>query len=165
MGKVEKTVLEAEWNRPCVRDARHDDAPALLRAQVAMAWETERLELDVGVAREGVETALGGTVGARYFVCEIGGAFAGCCMVTSEWSDWRARTVWWLQSVYVVPGHRRRGVYRALHHTAADRARRAGAAGLRLYVDRRNVAAAEVYRRMGMDGDHYLVFEQMFDRS
>ena len=33
--------------------------------------------------------------------------------------------------------------------------------GIRLYVDRRNTAAQEVYRRMGMNGEHYLVFEWM----
>ena len=33
--------------------------------------------------------------------------------------------------------------------------------GIRLYVDRRNTAAQEVYRRLGMDGDHYQVFEWM----
>jgi ribosomal protein S18 acetylase RimI-like enzyme len=35
--------------------------------------------------------------------------------------------------------------------------------GIRLYVDRRNAAAQEVYRRLGMDGEHYLVFEWMKD--
>ena len=73
--------------------------------------------------------------------------------------------MWWLQSVYVSADHRGQGVYRALHDHVVAEARRAGAAGLRLYVDRRNTRAAAVYRAVGMDGDHYLVFEQMFGPS
>jgi RimJ/RimL family protein N-acetyltransferase len=33
--------------------------------------------------------------------------------------------------------------------------------GIRLYVDRRNAPAQDVYRRCGMNGEHYLVFEWM----
>jgi len=33
--------------------------------------------------------------------------------------------------------------------------------GIRLYVDRRNTGAQEVYTRLGMNGEHYQVFEWM----
>jgi RimJ/RimL family protein N-acetyltransferase len=33
--------------------------------------------------------------------------------------------------------------------------------GIRLYVDRRNVVAQQVYARCGMNGEHYQVFEWM----
>jgi ribosomal protein S18 acetylase RimI-like enzyme len=33
--------------------------------------------------------------------------------------------------------------------------------GIRLYVDRRNTRAQEVYTRLGMNGEHYQVFEWM----
>ncbi len=33
--------------------------------------------------------------------------------------------------------------------------------GIRLYVDNRNVAAQKVYARLGMQGEHYRVFEWM----
>jgi GNAT superfamily N-acetyltransferase len=57
----------------------------------------------------------------------------GCLLVTTEWSDWRNGDWWWLQSVYVVPGARRRGVFRALHAEVERRARAAGGVvGLRL---------------------------------
>ena len=65
-------------------------------------------------------------------------------------------------SVYVLPEHRARGVYRQLYQTVRDAARAAGAAGLRLYVDNRNERAQAVYTALGMDGAHYRVFEDMF---
>jgi ribosomal protein S18 acetylase RimI-like enzyme len=83
-------------------------------------------------------------------------------LTNPEWSDWRDAEVWWIQSVYVWPAARGRGVYRALAAAAAEEAQAAGAAGLRLYVDVRNTAAQQVYTRLGMIGDHYRVFEQMF---
>ena len=33
--------------------------------------------------------------------------------------------------------------------------------GIRLYVDERNRTAQEVYTRLGMNGEHYRVFEWM----
>ena len=33
--------------------------------------------------------------------------------------------------------------------------------GLRLYVDKTNINAQKVYEIMGMDGDHYMLFEWM----
>jgi ribosomal protein S18 acetylase RimI-like enzyme len=71
--------------------------------------------------------------------------------------------VHWIQSVYVPPEARGQGVYRALATAVADAARAQGAAGLRLYVDQRNTPAMAVYARLGMNGDHYRVFERMFE--
>ena len=84
-------------------------------------------------------------------------------MVTPEWSDWRASWVHWIQSVYVHPDARGMGVYRTLATAVGSAARADGAAGLRLYVDQRNTSAMAVYSRLGMNGDHYRVFELMFD--
>lgn len=139
------------------------DLEVVLRHNLAMAAETEGLALDPSAARRGAEAALAGEQGAFYLLAEQGGEVLGQLMVTTEWSDWRAATVWWIHSVYVAPEARRRGVYRALHHAARTEAQRAGAAGLRLYVDARNQPAMAVYRSMGMDGEHYRVFEQIFE--
>ncbi len=161
MGKVDKRRLRDAWVALTVRDAHPTEADAIAAWNVAMAAETEGLTLDADLARRGAaEAFLHGR--ATYLRAERDGAVVGQCMITTEWSDWRCAEVWWLQSVYVHPEHRGRGVYRALHDEVLRRARVAGAAGLRLYVDQRNHAAAEVYRRVGMNGEHYLVFEQMF---
>jgi ribosomal protein S18 acetylase RimI-like enzyme len=62
--------------------------------------------------------------------------------------------------VYVEPEFRGRGVYAGLYAYVKESAD-ASVRGIRLYVDRRNTRAQEVYRRLGMDGEHYLVFEWM----
>lgn len=145
-----------------IRAATRSDVSRLMEGNRAMAWETEGLELDEATLRAGVEAVFNAPRRGRYFVAEDRGAVFGQLLITYEWSDWRNADVWWIQSVYVWPEHRGRGVYRSLSSHVEASARAEGAAGLRLYVDRRNEAAREVYRRLGMDGEHYLLFEKMF---
>src|SRR5438093_12309971 len=97
---------------------------------------------------------LDGSAPGQYWVAELGGRVVGQLLVTFEWSDWRNRMVWWIQSVYVVPEARRRGVLRALYDTARREALAAGAGGLRLYVHTANLPAQAVYAALGMNGDH-----------
>ena len=146
------------------RAATPDDEDTLVAGNLAMALETEDLALDPDVLRAGVRRALTTDVGARYFLVDdqFAGHPLGQLMVTREWSDWRNREVWWIQSVYVWPEARRMGVYAALYAYVQQAARQAGAGGVRLYVDTRNTAAQAVYTRLGMNGEHYRVFEAMF---
>jgi ribosomal protein S18 acetylase RimI-like enzyme len=95
-------------------------------------------------------------------VAELNGQAVGQLLITFEWSDWRNRMVWWIQSVYVALEARRHGVFRALYEKARQEAQAAGAGGLRLYVDTTNARAQAVYTALGMSGDHYRVFEDMF---
>lgn len=100
----------------------------------------------------------------------------------------RCKDVWWIQSVYVAPPARRRGHFKALYAHVRAEAVAQGAAGLRLYAgtqdldncrsvllpppqcsrlscacaDNTNVTAHATYEKLGMSGDHYRVFEDMF---
>ncbi len=80
-------------------------------------------------------------------------------MVTFEWSDWRNADFWWIQSVYVHPDFRSAGIFKALYRHVEALALEAGACGLRLYVERDNARAQEVYRRLGMVDSGYAVYE------
>ena len=137
------------------------DARTLADFNQAMALETEAKDLADGVALGGVEAALRDPVHGFYVVAETGREVAGALLVTYEWSDWRNGRIWWIQSVYVRPGHRRRGVYRALHEFVRDRARSTGGVvGLRLYVERENATAQRTYAALGMGETLYLVYEE-----
>ena len=145
-----------------VRAGTLADLEVLVAGNAAMARETEELVLDLDVLRPGVAAVLAGEVPGFYRVVEVDGEIVSQMMLTFEWSDWRNRTVWWIQSVYTPPTHRGRGYYRQLYAAVLEEARAAGAAGLRLYVDSRNTPAQAVYSALGMDGAHYRVFEAMF---
>ena len=144
------------------RDAAAADVPVIAEFQLAMALETEDLRLHLPTTLKGVEAVIGNRSLGRYVLAEKDGRIVGSLLVTLEWSDWRNGVYWWIQSVFVVPEARGAGVFKGLYAQVkalaeADPAVR----GLRLYVDRRNNAAQLVYTKLGMNGDHYQVFEWM----
>lgn len=145
-----------------VRRAGNDDAEVIAGFNSAMALETEDHVLRAETIAAGVRTALADERRALYFVAETGGRVVGQSMVTFEWSDWRDGDVWWLQSVYVHPDFRGRGVFRALHSEVERTARAAGAVGLRLYVWNANARAQATYAKLGWDDANYKVMERMF---
>ena len=128
-----------------------------------MALETERLALDEAVVRPGVAAVLDDDSLGFYLVAEVEGQPAGQLMVTFEWSDWRNGLWWWIQSVYVRPEFRRRGVYSALHRRVAEEARAAdGICGIRLYVEQDNTTAQQVYKSLEMYPTRYHIYEVEF---
>jgi ribosomal protein S18 acetylase RimI-like enzyme len=110
--------------------------------------------------RAGVAAMLKDPAKGVYYVAEVGGAVAGQLMITYEWSDWRNGNIWWIQSVYVKPEHRRMGLFRALFHYLQDLCQtREDVCSLRLYVHADNTRAAQSYERLGMTRTKYEVFE------
>ena len=155
-----------------IRDAVPADAPLAAQWNVAMALETEHKALDPAVVGAGAAAGIAAPATARYFIAmddapvagrETLGIPVGMLMLTREWSDWRNGEWWWIQSVYVPPEYRRRGVYAALHrHVEALARATPGVVGLRLYVERGNARAQETYAALGMVDAGYAVFEQEF---
>ena len=149
-----------------VREATTADRDFLVDCARAMALETEHKELDLPTLRAGVAALLDDATRGRVLVAEVGGAPAATLMLTYEWSDWRNGFFWWIQSVYVVPAQRRRGLYRLLHeHVRELAARTDGVYGLRLYVERDNANAQQTYRRMGMEETAYRIYEEPVRRG
>jgi len=145
-----------------IRPAHSDDIPLLAQWACAMAMETEHKALDPDTVRRGIDTALAQPQRGRYWLAERHGEAAGTLMVTYEWSDWRAADWWWIQSVYVVPAHRRCGVYAALYQQVRDEAAQAPAVcGLRLYVEKQNSSAQRTYQTLGMHDAGYLMYEAL----
>lgn len=145
-----------------VREARREDAATIIEFQVAMALETEEVTLDRDILTRGVTAVFDEPTHGRYFVAESQGRVVASLLITYEWSDWRSGMVWWIQSVYTIPEFRKRGVYAALYaHIRAQVEPDPSIRGIRLYVDNRNVDAQKVYARLGMEGEHYRVFEWM----
>jgi len=154
------TDAPTEPDAIAVRPATRDDAPTLIDFQHRMAEESEGLDLDREVLRQGVLGVFADASRGGYWVAEIAGRVVGCLLTTHEWSDWRAGTVVWVQSVYVVPEARRRGVYRRLYETLRREVEALpDLRGIRLYVDRTNTAAQSAYESLGMDGEHYRLYE------
>src|SRR5687768_10673883 len=147
-----------------IRPARLEDAPVLVEFNHRLAAETEGIALDIPTLQKGVRAIFADPAKGQYFVAETDARVVGQLMITHEWSDWRNGDIWWVQSVYVHPDFRRRGLFRALYDHARRAAKEAGAVGVRLYVEENNVNAQAVYRQLGMSLTHYQVMEEMWGR-
>jgi GNAT superfamily N-acetyltransferase len=125
-----------------------------------MAQETEQLQLDRDVVSEGVRGVFQEPARGTYWLAEQDGRIVAVLLAVPEWSDWRNGTVLWMHSLYVIPEARQQGVFRKLYqHLKRQVEISDDLVGLRLYVDKRNKAAQEVYDRLGMTKEHYDLFE------
>jgi ribosomal protein S18 acetylase RimI-like enzyme len=145
-----------------IRRAVKQDIPSLMNCQKQLAFETEGLELDPDKLQKGMMAIFNGAGRGYYSVAEVKNEIAGCYMITYEWSDWRNGWVYWLQSVYVKESFRNSGVFKQMFNELLTEINgNSEIVGLRLYVDKSNVRAQQVYSAMGMDGEHYNVYELM----
>jgi GNAT superfamily N-acetyltransferase len=126
-----------------------------------MAWETEGIRLDPETVTKGVNAVFTDHSKGQYFVAESDQKPVASLLITFEWSDWRNRNVWWLQSVYVMPEYRRRGIFRKMYLFIKEQAGINDIAGLRLYVETRNLNAKKTYEALGMSSEHYSFYEWM----
>lgn len=149
-----------------VREAAPEDVDAIAAGNARMAVETEGRTLDPAVLNPGVRALFDDAAKGRYWVAEAEDRVVGQLMITWEWSDWRNGTMWWIQSVYVDPAFRRRGVFSSLYrHVERLAADDPDCCGLRLYVERDNARAQQTYAALGMDVAGYLVMETDFSRK
>jgi GNAT superfamily N-acetyltransferase len=146
-----------------IRQATAADAQVIRDFQKAMALETENMTLDNDTVTLGVEAVFSDKGRGRYFVAETEGLIVASLLITYEWSDWRNSDIWWFQSVYVIPGFRRMGVFRMMYEFIREEAAKNGIPGLRLYVETENSRAQKTYEAMGMNGSHYKMYEWFRD--
>ena len=144
-----------------VRKARHTEGNTIVDFMIAMAKETEGLQLEKSVLLPGVNAVFDDERKGVYYVAIIDGEIAGSLMTTFEWSDWRNAWVLWVQSVYTHPDYRGQGVYKSLYQNLVQKVDAGEYAGIRLYVDKTNTPAQKVYKKLGMDGSHYHFYEWM----
>lgn len=144
-----------------IRLANPQDADALVAFNQAMALETEGKTLTEDKLRPGVEAVFSDANKGFYVVAESEGRIVGGLMITFEWSDWRNKWFWWIQSVFIRPEARGQSLYRRMYEFVKQRAAEAGnVCGFRLYVENDNYHAQKVYDGVGMEASHYLMYEE-----
>jgi ribosomal protein S18 acetylase RimI-like enzyme len=145
-------------------DAKKEHINSIASFQVKMAWETENVKLKEETVLKGVTSVFEHTELGRYFVVQNQEKTIASLLITYEWSDWRNAKVWWIQSVYVLPEFRRKGIFKQLYaHIQSIVEKDENIGGVRLYVDKTNKNAQKTYEKVGMNGEHYQLFEWMKD--
>jgi len=139
-----------------IRPATAADEDFIVAANVALAYDTENIWLDEPTLRRGVRAVLADPHKGFYTVAERDGSIVGQILITFEYSDWRHGFYWWIQSVYVQPEVRERGVFRAIFEHLKEKATAdPEVIGLRLYAEHENKSAHRVYRAVGMIEEPY----------
>jgi L-amino acid N-acyltransferase YncA len=145
-----------------IRQATINDSAAIAEFNIKMAKETEGMDLMPDVINAGVSNMIKNSQMGFYLVAEEDNAIQASLMVTTEWSDWRNGLFWWIQSVYVQPKFRRKGLYSKLYKKVKTLAEaESNVCGFRLYVEHENLVAQQTYRTLGMDKTDYQMFEEM----
>lgn len=145
-----------------IRLANEIDASVIAEFQIKMAEETENYILDRDIVAVGVVSVFRDPQKGKYYVATDDSIIIASMLITNEWSDWRNSWVFWIQSVFVIPEKRGLGVFKQMYKYILEFVNKSDeVAGLRLYVDISNKSARSVYNKIGMNGDHYQVFEWM----
>lgn len=149
-----------------VRRGTPADIDEIASFNIRMAKETENINLLPEVITQGVNNMINHPDRGFYLVVDAGHAenleIAASLMVTTEWSDWRNGMFWWIQSVYVLPKWRRKGLYRLMYEKVKALADEDNnVCGFRLYVERENEVAQHTYAALGMKPTHYHLYEEL----
>lgn len=145
-----------------IRRAEKSDAKVIAEFQQKMAFESEGFELDPVVLEKGVRAVFDNHSKGMYFVVENNKSIIASMLITYEWSDWRNKTIYWLQSIYVIPRMRGKKVFSLMYKHIKEMADKDDSVGgIRLYVDNSNKNAIGVYKAVGMHDEHYRTFEWM----
>ena len=144
-----------------IRKATEADIDDIVAFNLAMARETEGLRLNEATLSAGVKAVFQDDKKGFYLVAEVKGKTRGCLMITYEWSDWRNGLFWWIQSVYIEEGFRRKGLFKNLFKQTQTLTRDIEeVVGTRLYVEKDNIRAQETYLNLGMKKTNYYLFEE-----
>lgn len=144
-----------------LRKGEAKDVSLLSERILAMAQESEGLQLDPDILDAGIKAVIDNpSHGTYWLLCNEQDTIIASCMNTQEWSDWNNTHYWWLQSVYVPPEWRNQGWFDVLFAAVEQEAKAAGACQLRLYVDENNQRAIRVYERNQMHHENYKVMQK-----
>lgn len=145
-----------------IRRASPNDMADIVDFQLAMALETENLVLHRDTVEKGVAYVFSHPQVGNYWLACTADQVLGCLLVLFEWSDWRNGNVVWIHSVYVKQEYRGSRIFRKMYqHINQWVEETDDLRGIRLYVDKTNVSAQAVYRKMGMNAEHYDLYEWM----
>ncbi len=148
-----------------IRWAGPGDRDIIAKNNRATAKETENIELDEQTSLLGVSAVFNNPSRGFYLLAESDGVIVGQLMITYEWSDWRNGLFWWIQSVFVDPAWREKGVFSSLYGYLKEKAEEdPEVCGLRLYVFEKNDKAQKVYADLGMERPGYELYEVDFTK-
>lgn len=145
-----------------IKIASLEDVEVIVQNNIKLALETENIKLDEDTLRAGVSSVIKDKTKGSYYLYVIDDVVVAQLLITYEWSDWRNKNFWWIQSVYVNMNYRNQKVFHKLFNYVECLAKDMDVCGIRLYVDQNNNIAKQAYTNLGMKKSHYNLYEIYF---
>lgn len=142
-----------------VRIGRLEDVKDIAKNNCLLAKESENIDISYETTLSGVKKIVSDSSKGFYLVAIENNVIIGQLMITFEWSDWRNKNIWWIQSVYVIKKNRKSGVLKQMITYIKDEAKRNNVDTLRLYVFESNINAIRSYKKIGMTQEPYYIFK------
>jgi len=142
-----------------IRKAKICDAEKIAQNNVLMAKESEKINIEFKTTFDAVKNLISHPKNGFYVIVEDNNEILGQLMITFEWSDWRNKQIWWIQSVYISKKMRRKGIFKNLFGKIKEMADDQNVVELRLYVHNKNTNAIETYDHVGMKQAPYKFFQ------
>jgi GNAT superfamily N-acetyltransferase len=134
-----------------VRPARPEDATTIHGLIVGLAeyeHEPDAVEVTPATLRAQLESP---RPPFECLLAEVDGAPVGFALFFQSYSTWRGRPGLWLEDLFVLPAHRRRGIGRALLARLGALAAERGCARLEFAVLHWNAPAIAFYEALGAE--------------
>ena len=98
----------------------------------------------------------------RFYTATVNGKIIGHCSVALEDKSWEKGTPAILESLYIVPEQRGKGIGRQFMQFVLDDIKEEIGSGLMLYVKANNLAAIQLYRAFSFKIDHTISHKVVF---
>ncbi len=143
-----------------VRKALPEDAAKIVDFQLKFAEETENLSLVKTDLQKGVDFIFHNPAVGQYFVAVVEMKVVAFILTLNEWSDWRNGKVIWVDSAYVDPAYRKRGVFKELIKKIKEMVSQSfDYKGIRLYIGKDNTHAHRLFETLEMNANNYKLYE------
>ena len=150
-----------------IRIATMEDGETIGAFQIACAKESENRDLSPREVEAGVCSILSlmGTPAARgeYIVVEDeGNKIVGCSLLQLQFSDWKCGLYLNVESVYVLPEYRGKGILQDMMEYIEDGARKMGqVCEIRLCVAETNIPMHWALEKVNITKSKYVIFSKI----
>jgi hypothetical protein len=97
-----------------IRIGRLEDAEDIVKNNCLLANESEDIYIYYATTLLGVKNIISDRSKGFYLVAIKNYVIIGQLMITFEWSDWRIKNIWWIQSVYLNIKNRKKRVFKQM---------------------------------------------------
>ena len=142
-----------------IRAATINDAEKIAKDNLLLTVESENLKINYETTLKAVKSIIKDKSKGFLIVAEENNDIVGHLMITYEWSDWRNKNIWWIQSVYVDKKHRKQGVFTKMLDHIKNMASENNVDIIRLYAHEDNKNAIKAYEKTNMIKKPYVIYE------